>query len=241
MKKLEINSGFWERVSKARALNSLTQKELAELVGVSQRQIAAYENVESQPRERTLMKLAAALGTTPEWLATGDGESRIKARISPADTAKKIPIIGLDEVFYHLITPEKDRTGIIFHPTALEVSDAAFGLVMNDDSMQPLFPLGSIVIFEPCINVKGGDFVVAAQLDKPSIFRQLLTGINSAILSPLESRYPTDTFDKETTILIPAVAVETYLPARERLWDRDDYESVIGDRNEKISDDKKQT
>ncbi|CAM6924120.1 LexA family transcriptional regulator [Enterobacter asburiae] len=228
MKKIKIKSGFWERVSKARALNSLTQKELAELVGVSQRQIAAYENVESEPRERTLMKLAEALGTTPEWLASGEGESRIKARISPADTARKIPIIDLEDVFYHLMTPERERSGLKYHPTALELSDLAFALIMTDESMQPLFPLGSVVIFEPCIYAKGGDFVVAAQLDKPSIFRQLLTGVDSAILSPLDTRYPTDTFEKKNTALIPAVAVETYLPARERMWDRDGYETFLG-------------
>ncbi|HEY2455228.1 MAG TPA: LexA family transcriptional regulator [Scandinavium sp.] len=227
MKKLEITSGFWERVSKARALNSLTQKELADLVGVSQRQIAAYENVESQPREGTLMKLASALGTTPEWLASGEGESRIKARISPADTANKIPVISLDDVFTHIVTSEKEREVKTLHPTALDLSTMAFAVIMEDESMAPLFPIGSVVIFEPCINPKGGDFVIAFHPERTAIFRQYLKGIDSAVLSPLDSRYPSDNFTESPTSLIPAVAVETYLPARNRLWDRAEYEKVF--------------
>lgn len=224
MKKLEITSGFWERVSKARALNSLTQKELAELVGVSQRQIAAYENVESQPRERTLMKLAAALGTTPEWLASGEGDSRIKARISPVDTANKIPVITLPDVFNHIVTPDKDRKYSNMHPTVLDLSSMAFAVVMDDESMSSQFPVGSVVIFEPCINPKSGDFVIAYHSERPTVFRQYLTGIDSAVLSPLDSRYPTDKFSGSLNSLIPAVAIETYLPARDRLWDREGYE-----------------
>lgn len=228
MKKFEITSGFWERVSKARALNSLTQKELAKLVGVSQRQIAAYENVESQPRERTLMKLARALGTTPEWLATGEGESRIKSRISPADTARKIPVLNEDQVFFHMVSLAKGEQYARYHPTILDLSQLAFALEMNDEAMSKLFPIGSVVIFEPCITARSGDFVLAAHAEKPAIFRQLLTGMDSALLSPLDSRYPADAWNQKDTALIPAVAVETYLPARERLWDRDGYEDIFG-------------
>lgn len=232
MKKLEITSGFWERVSKARSLNSLTQKELAELVGVSQRQIAAYENVESYPRERTLMKLAKALGTTPEWLATGEGESRIKSRISPADTARKIPVLNEEQVFLHMVSASKSEQYAQYHPTTLELSQLAFALMMNDEAMSKLFPTGSVVIFEPCINAKSGDYVLAVHAEKPAIFRQLLTGMNSALLSPLDPRYPSDKWNEKDTFLIPAVAVETYLPARERLWDREGYESPFQQQSE---------
>lgn len=232
MKKFTIKSGFWQRVSKARALNSLTQKELADLVGISQRQIAAYENVESEPRERTLVKLAEALGTTPEWLATGEGESRIKSRVSPADTARKIPVLNEEQVFFHMVSLAKGEQYSRYHPTILDLSQLAFALVMNDEAMSKSFPIGSVVIFEPCITAKSGDFVLAAHAEKPAIFRQLLTGMDSALLSPLDPRYPADTWNQKDTALIPAVAVETYLPARERMWDRDSYESPFQQQNE---------
>lgn len=238
MKKYEFKTGFWERVSTARALNSLTQKELSGLAGVSQRQIAAYENVESFPRPRVLMKLAEALGTTPEWLATGEGESRIKARISPQDTAKKIPVLTNDRVFDYIVSLGKLEDIKQWHPTSLKLSDIAFAVIMMDDAMATSIPIGSIVTFEPCIKAASGDFVLAINPSKPAIFRQYLTGMNAGILSPLDSRYPNDEWNVSSTDLVPAVAIETHLPARERLWDReisklyDAYEEEDEDEDE---------
>jgi len=230
MKKYEYKGDFWHRVSSSRALLSLTQKELAELTGVSQRQIAAYETATSYPREAVLHRLAQALGTTPEWLATGEGQSRIKARVSPAEISLRIPLIKIEEVVDFLFGNKKDFVVKAWYPTTIRGSELAFALLVDDEAMASSddegygFPKGSIVTFEPCIEAQNGDFVLAVQHDGKCTFRQLFKGMRSATLTPLDSKYPQDpiTFgeiDTKEIWLCPAVSVETFLPARSRLWD----------------------
>ena len=52
---------FSDKIKYQREQNHLTQKELAELVGVSQRAIAAYESSGTIARISTMRKLAHAL------------------------------------------------------------------------------------------------------------------------------------------------------------------------------------
>lgn len=62
---------FSERLVEARAKARLTQKQLADHAGISQRQVARYEGGEQEPRPTTIHRLAEALGVSPRWLATG--------------------------------------------------------------------------------------------------------------------------------------------------------------------------
>lgn len=59
---------FSERLIAARAKARITQRELAELAGISQRQVARYEGGIQQPRPTTIHRLADALNVTPRWL-----------------------------------------------------------------------------------------------------------------------------------------------------------------------------
>ncbi|WP_161624096.1 helix-turn-helix domain-containing protein [Leminorella grimontii] len=229
MKKHEERHLFFKRVAEARALNSLTQQELADIVGVSQRQIAAYEAADSFPRKGILIKLATALGTTPEWLTTGEGESRIKARISPADVSYKVPILQSEQIIDWLVTIG-DTVGLVkFHNTSHKLSSTAFAMHINDEAMSAStpdgygFPKGALVIFEPAIEAKNQDFVLAI-LDndfKNAIFRRYFPGLMTTTLTPLDSRYPQEQFENKDIedgklSLIPAVYVEITLPALSR-------------------------
>ncbi len=90
---MNFNDSFPRRVAAARNSLGLTQSELAKKVGVVTRQIAAYEGGEARPRINALNNLAAALGTTPEWLASGVGEAPDIARVRSTITLPLIPVI----------------------------------------------------------------------------------------------------------------------------------------------------
>lgn len=219
---------FWKRLSEARALNSLTQKELAELAQVSQRQISAYESASSWPREAVLIRLANALGTTPEWLAIGNGNGRVKARISPAETSKRIPILTNDQLTDWLTSIGNEGVSSRVHPVSYYVSDLAFAMVCEDDAMAASddfgfgFPKGCLVIFEPSIDIEDQDFVLACMEDGKTLFRQLFSGFRSSKLMPLDRRYPHEEFTQEeltnnNVTLIAAIAMENRLPASSRI------------------------
>lgn len=228
MKSYEIKGDFWKRISSARAINSLTQRELAELAGISQRQIAAYEGGGTWPREAVLLRLAAALGTSPEWLARGEGDGRIKSRVSPADVTRKIPILRKEDIFGWLTSVGNEKVSPRTYPIGFAVSDLAFALINDDEGMASSddfgygFPKGCIVVFEPMIEVEDQDFVIAMMENGAISFRQFFAGFRASKLHPLDSRYLDEEVsnkeleDRDIT-LIPAVSMENRLPAMSRI------------------------
>lgn len=84
------------RIVQARKELSLTQKELAELAGVSDRSMQGYENAEVVPYRR-MRDLARVLNRPVEWLLHGDeavtpSEKRLEALESKLDEIlKRLP------------------------------------------------------------------------------------------------------------------------------------------------------
>lgn len=61
------------KIKERRELLGISQTDLAEALGTSQNQVSRYERGASDPTSEMLLKLASALGTSPNWL-TGFGE-----------------------------------------------------------------------------------------------------------------------------------------------------------------------
>lgn len=226
MKKHEINEGFHTRIMAARHELSLTQAELAKLTGVSQRQIAAYEGHESKPRANVLIKLAGALGTTPEWLATGDGLSGIKNINGFSDKVNKIPIIPLEMVTHWLTSMSPIYITDEFYPAKYEVSNLTFAVRIKDPAMEISandsisFSSEPIVVFEPLLDAHDQDYVLAFA-NGEYVFRRLFKGLTTSSLVPNDRRYPSETvsnhdIEDKKIMIFPAIAVEFQLPAFSR-------------------------
>ena len=61
---------FSEKLKKHREDLEMNQQQLADLVGVSKRMIAAYETNESMPRRKIMEKLASALKVSVDYLVS---------------------------------------------------------------------------------------------------------------------------------------------------------------------------
>jgi len=71
------------RIRTLRNNKKMTQTQLAKLAGVSQPTVSAYENDNvPNPRSSELMRIAAALETTPEYLTTGEGPESLSNAVS---------------------------------------------------------------------------------------------------------------------------------------------------------------
>lgn len=68
-----MDSEFGKRLAVARAKKNLTQRELADLVGITWSQISRYEAGKAKPRLAVLLSLSESLGVSPDYL-TGDSE-----------------------------------------------------------------------------------------------------------------------------------------------------------------------
>ncbi|EJD6581780.1 helix-turn-helix domain-containing protein [Providencia rettgeri] len=209
---MNFDESFPKRVSMARNSLKLTQAELAKKVGVVPRQIAAYEGGEAKPRAKALVNLAAALGTTTEWLSRGEGVAPDLKNVRGTVTTIDIPIynsladaLSNAESWIDYIYAE----GYVQAPAG--ATEDAFAIVVKGDAMDSPYglsiPSGSLVIIEPSIEPSDGDFVFVQHGNLASLKR--LTLIDSEFffesLNPAYYMYPME--DDGTVILGVAIQV----------------------------------
>lgn len=225
--------GFPQRLLSERYKQNLTQQELANMTGISQRQIAAYEAGESKPRIGTLMRLADALKVSFIWLASHSidiGDIKvIGMKDKPADRDTiSIPLIDIDKVIPWLRNEMYRESIQEYISVGGDVNPGSFAVTQKDSAMSHIskegfsFPIGSIVIFDRQKSpVKDGDFVLVIINHKWSVFRQIFIGSNECNLIPLDNRHPvekisTESIEKCKNLVIPAVKVIFDLPALHR-------------------------
>lgn len=193
---MNFDDSFHKRVAIARNSVGLTQTELAKLVGVVPRQIAAYEGGEARPREKAMQNLAAALGTSISWLTNGSGEGPDVSNIKRTITVREIPLLS------HIQAKSRDINKILsessvrdFIPAPPEAGGLAFALEVQGDSMEatsgPSFPDGTIVIIDPERAVANGDFALFLDADSDHVLlKQFVIDQSKAYLRSLNPIYP---------------------------------------------------
>ena len=78
-----------ERVQALRKQAGLTQIELAEKIGVSKSQYIRYETKDVQPPANIMNKLADALGTSVDYLISGDKSEKAKASLKNSELIQR--------------------------------------------------------------------------------------------------------------------------------------------------------
>ncbi|HHR6392180.1 TPA: LexA family protein [Providencia alcalifaciens] len=216
---MNFDESFPKRVSMARNSLKLTQSELAAKVGVVPRQIAAYEGGEARPRSKALVNLAAALGTTTEWLCTGSGVSPDLKNVRNTVTTIEIPVYDssanvMDET--QLWTDHVYEEDYIQAPHG--VSENAFAIQIKGDSMDSPYglsiPSGSLVIIEPITKPESGDFVFIQHGSIASL-KKLTRSNDSWILESLNPMYAPYHIDYELADFL-GVAVQVIIDLKSK-------------------------
>lgn len=193
---MNFDDSFPNRVSIARTALGLTQDELAKKVGVVRRQIAAYEGGEAKPRIKALENLAAALGTTTQWLSQGKGGGPDVSNVKRTITVREIPVLTHVQARFETLE-ELLKTATIkdFIPAPLEANEYCFAVEIQGDSMTSSdgvsFPTGSIVTFDSSITAVSGDFVMCVlNDDSEAAFKKLVIDQGRPYLKSLNQHYP---------------------------------------------------
>ena len=133
----QIINTLSERIKALRTSLGLTQTQLAEKVGITQRQIAKYEADESSPREIVLNKLSIALGVSKDYLLHGINENQEKGQL---------PILSRAELLHYrqLYLSPSSYAEII-----LPNNPNAFGFRYHGDSLEPYYEEGELLIIDP--------------------------------------------------------------------------------------------
>lgn len=194
-----------ERIQQARKHAGLTQKELADKVGISQTAVHKLECGRSRSSRRTVA-IALTCGVDPIWLDNGRGEMALPGALPGSWGVKdggepyrafpliaRIPLISWNDVGKYCGQPDELFEPEIesWIPVAPRASERSFALKVPDDSMEPEFTEGEIIVVDP--TQKGGhnQFLVARLgNDERPTFKQLILHGTQQYLKPLNSRYP---------------------------------------------------
>lgn len=211
-----IGMSIGKRLYEARKEAGLTQNQLALKSGVKQPTISELERGDSQS-SGSLAQMAAALGVNALWLETGKGPKKSSAIPSSAytgperrafqnvrvipQTIREIPVISLIQAgtAKEISDPYPPGAGfdVEYIDVGDEISEWAFALEIEGNSMMPEFRPGDRVIIDPELSPNPGDFVAAKNSKKEATFKKYrprgldATGNMVFELVPLNDDYPT--------------------------------------------------
>lgn len=140
------------RIKFRRRQLKLTQKDIAEYVGISASAVTQWESDATGLSSDSLLKLASLLECSPEWLLSGKGELEpsIKAM---ASKSKVVPVISWVQAGAWTEALSSTAARSEWVETTAKISDFAFALRVKGDSMTASgslsIPEGAIVIVDP--------------------------------------------------------------------------------------------
>lgn len=203
-----MDAEFGNRLRQCRKAAGLTQTQLGERAGVKQATISKIERGE-QDESAKVPLLADVLGVSASWLATGEGPqsvtelaASISATVTSAGTMQqnirsapalrgKVPVISsvqagnLTEVFDNFQPGDADE----WIQTSAPVNRHTFALIVEGDSMEPVFTAGMRIVVEPDIEANVGEYVIAGNGEQATL-KKLVRDGNDLYLQPLNPRYP---------------------------------------------------
>jgi len=187
----------------------LNYKELEERVGVSAVYISQILRGLRIPKDDILVRLAKALDLDPglvlrlahfekapesarRYLVFEAQDSFENISPYPLGTAQRIPILGWVQAGKFSPSESEDLTPE--NPDDYVYSDIKgrnlFALRVENDSMEPIFHPGDIIIVNPNIKPQSGDYVIVRLRNEGEVtFKKLLIKNNLVILRPLNSKY----------------------------------------------------
>lgn len=199
-----------DRIASRRKDLSLTQVALAKKIGVSGVSVGKWESGLNQPKGRYLNDLAAALGVSVDWLLTGKESGAVGGgdvspsgyhNIEPAviPQGNRVPILSYVQAGHWRDMCEQASGfdgNVEYVSASVEVGPCGFGLWVRGNSMEPRFTEGDLLIADPDVMPKPGDFVIAKNGSEEATFKKYRPrGYNDAgqeviELMPLNDDYP---------------------------------------------------
>jgi len=174
------------QIAAARARARLSQKELGERCGVSASAVTQWERDKTTPTLAALKALSLACDVNVSDILEGYlNLSEVPMRRG------RVPLIAATQAggWREIVDPYAPGLAEEWVEVTVPVRPHTFALRVDGDSMETRFPAGIIIIVEPDLAPKNGDFVVA-RWNGQSTFKQLVIDGGMVLLKQLNPRYP---------------------------------------------------
>jgi transcriptional regulator with XRE-family HTH domain len=86
-------SDLGKRIIQLRKQKNMSQTDLANMVGVSYAQIGRYEIKGAQPPAEVLKKIAGVLGTSVDYLVSGDSDEKARSTLNDAELLQQFKAV----------------------------------------------------------------------------------------------------------------------------------------------------
>lgn len=142
-----------QRIRAARKAAGHNQAELAERVGVSQPSVANWESGVHDPRRLMIIKIAAALGVSAEWLASGARSADERDAHSAAAYLRRAirhtPVINLAHAATLLDQPDADPHDVAEDYIPITTgAEKVFAYFTSDPAVDLVFPRNTLVVID---------------------------------------------------------------------------------------------
>jgi len=189
----------------------LSAKEVAKRAGVSDVYILYIEKGLRNPTFSNLVKIISALGVQFEefLISTGHASHEVRepsVEPMPYGRLSTIPVISWVKAGRWKEVCDAFEPGDADEWIESDIRGRnVFALRVTGDSMEPEFKEGEIIIINPHIEARPGDFVVVKNKQGEATFKQLKKYGSSWVLHPLNPKYPDIEVKKGDFIIIGKV------------------------------------
>lgn len=169
---------WWERLGRIIESRNLDIGDVAKSAGIPVKSLYGYLKGETpQPRGDRVARLARAVHVSEPDLRHGNGSGTTVV-------LKRIPLLDMNKLgtLKTATNPLSVWDGITQVSVQTEIPDGAYGVRLADESGEPLFKQGDVIICDPGAEIVPGRFVVAVLTDeeravfakyRPAAHRQL--------------------------------------------------------------------
>lgn len=175
-------------IKRLRLSADMTQKELAEKIGVDRSAVTQWETGVSVPRMKALAKIARLFDTTPGLLLEDDDAAPMPPlhKLTPVASTATLPLRTLGKVHAGVMddTDTADDTYIQVPANVLSMYPDAFVLLVEGECMNHVIPAGSHIVVAPHKEPANGAIVVVRDEVYDAIMRKYYRGSSSLMLSP---------------------------------------------------------
>jgi len=187
-----------KRVNLARKRAGMTQKELAEKVGIRQSTLSELEQGKSRSTVH-LASIARACGVTVQYLEglTDQPESEGEG-VPSAAMARSVDIVRYVPELSYVQAGEWTEIGSVLDvadanhwPCPVKCGPNTFALRVEGPSMAPDYPEGTIIFVDPDVEPESGKKVVAYLVDQDSTtFKQFFRDAGQKYLKAMNPDWP---------------------------------------------------
>lgn len=198
-----------ERLRSVREQRNLSQKQVADYLGITSQAYGYYERGERNPGSDNLRKLANYFDVSVDYLLGRDqGQNQTNNRYIPllGSVPAGVPIEAIEDIEEYIdIYPRFVKHGELF------------ALRVQGDSMEPDLRNGDIVVIEKQEYVENGQIAVVRVNGEDFTIKRVKLSQKGLMLIPSNPAYDPVFFDSDQVATLPVTIIGVVIEIRRRL------------------------